>query len=141
MEKKSWTAEGSPSVVLHICKMPLDVLPAPEAAISCAVLIPVSGMMLRGQTSAWLLLFPSPLCSSPASQSLSRGSGVSCACSGRSDLLGQPGLQVDPKPNLQLPPSSGSAAHRLQHPWQPRARASGGSAPAEGAPTLLPVFF
>lgn len=125
-------------MVLHICKMPLEVLPALEAAISYAVLIPVSGMMLCGQTSAWVLLFSGPLCSSPVSQSLNKGSGASCACSGRSDLMGQPGLQVDPKPSLQLPPGSGPAAHR--HPWQPQACASGCSAPAEGAPTLLPVF-
>lgn len=104
--------------------------------------------------SARALLFSIPLSSSPASQSLNKGSGVSCACSRRSDpslneccntLLAMP---CRSSPVCRWTPSQACssrlapapAAHRLRHPRQPWAHASGCSAPAEGAPAPLSVF-
>lgn len=64
-------AAGSSSLVLHICKglyrvvMLLEILPVPRVTIAYAILIPVSGRMLGGHTSAQAPLLSVPLGSKP----------------------------------------------------------------------------
>lgn len=107
--------------------MPLEILPAPEVAISYAVLIPVSEMMLHGHTkcSGPAILHPPQLKPSTSEPEQGLWSKL-CLQSMLSWVLRhaparalpeQPGLQVDPQAKpaapawLRLLPLTGFGTH------------------------------